>query len=352
MAKKKKPAMTVQFNPEFYIKTRARSLDIYECYCNKDWQMCGMANILVVRRHPQGTYTLGMYLVDTYCLGVKDSFYLFSIDEASLDDFSQHYISKFGSDWQKTDYNTVHNIIYGAVEYAEDLGIKPCKEWSVTQYILEDDTEDVPLIEFEFGKNGKPFLCTQTRLEASRYIPILNKTVGEGNYDFIIDDGYDMDDDIDESEEDDEDDDYAFSYMLLDSFLKLSRDKQMLFHGVLINGVFNMNNMPPIVNEYSTCYKNDKTNIDELQRYFEDITFSFEDITIKSNDEFALKVAMSFFLYALELCKAIDKMLEDEVYELLNNKERLQKYIESSNEVISNTINSSFKSLLEMLKKM
>ena len=106
-----------------------------------------------------------------------------------------------------------HNIIYGAIAYAEDLGFKPEKDWALSQFILEEDTEDIELIEVEFGKDGKPCFINGPFDNINSVLAKLNKSVGEGNYEFIMIDGdddfygFDDDDDDDFEEEDDFDDD-------------------------------------------------------------------------------------------------------------------------------------------------
>jgi len=151
-----------QLSPEKYIRQKARLLPILECYVNKEWQNIGMAQIIVCRKHTIGNVTLGFYLVDTFALGVKDSFFRFNISPAEYADLvntlKQNFKTDNADELIKTEYVTVHNIIYGALEFAKEYGYKPCKEFDTTQYILEEDTEEIELIEFEFGKNGKPLL--------------------------------------------------------------------------------------------------------------------------------------------------------------------------------------------------
>ena len=71
--------------------------------------------------------------------------------------------------------------------------------------MLEEDTDDIPLIEYEYGKDGKHFLVCRSELEASRYLPLMRQNLGEGNYNYLIgigdpgfgdepeDDDYDLD---------------------------------------------------------------------------------------------------------------------------------------------------------------
>jgi hypothetical protein len=72
--------------------------------------------------------------------------------------------------------------------------------FALSQYILEEDTEDIPLIEFVFGKDDKPFLITNNRAEHDKYVSVLEKNVGIGNFDFLI-----LDEEEEEEEEEEED---------------------------------------------------------------------------------------------------------------------------------------------------
>jgi hypothetical protein len=144
-------------NEKTYIRTRARTLPIDRCLANENWQEAGMAHILIIRKHTNGNYTIGFYLVDTLALGVKDSFYQFNISKEKLDEIIGH-IENSADDFTEKEYVLVHNIIYGAVAFAEEWNYKPCKEFQITRFILEQDTEDIELIELEFGKNGEPLI--------------------------------------------------------------------------------------------------------------------------------------------------------------------------------------------------
>ncbi|MBO7102159.1 MAG: DUF1186 domain-containing protein, partial [Bacteroidaceae bacterium] len=90
----------------------------------------------------------------------------------------------------------------GAIAFAEEAGIKPDKSFNLTQYMLEEDTDEVPLIEYEYGRNGKHFLVAKNKLEASRYLPSMKAHLGD-NFDVSIGE-FDDFDDFDEEEDDDE----------------------------------------------------------------------------------------------------------------------------------------------------
>lgn len=201
MAKKKQKKKQQQtfLSPEKYIRQKARSLKIKACYITKDFESNGMGYVIVAREHTGGRITMGAYLIDKFCLGVKDTFYRLRMENYEFEEFLGD-INAVGI--EKISYEEAHNRVFGAVEFAAEAGIEPHKEFAITQYILEEDTEDVPLIEYEYGKDGKHFLIADNNLEASRYLPTLRNNLGE-NFDYIIqpphdngdyngyDDGYD-----------------------------------------------------------------------------------------------------------------------------------------------------------------
>lgn len=139
---------------------------------------------MVVRRHQGRSRTVGLYMVDTFCLGLKDSAYRFSLSETEYEDFFDRMNSTIGP-LQEISYNEAHNLIYGAIAFAEEAGIQPDRSFDLTRYLLEEDTENIPLIEYEYGKDGKHFLVAHSNLEANRYIKTLQKHLGD-QFDFIV----------------------------------------------------------------------------------------------------------------------------------------------------------------------
>lgn len=212
MAKKKKkgkPAKSktapAALNNEKYLSSgRARSLPLYKCLINEGWQEDGLAEIFILRKHVNDHVTVGIYLVDTFCAGVKNTFYYFNIPEYEFEGI----IASIPLEMEECSYELAHNIIYGAIAFAQEYGIAPHPEFSLTQKLLKEDTEDVELIVLEFGRNGKPALLINPAGDprADFYLRQLEKYAGPGNYDVV--DGR-LGDDFEDAY-DDLDDHYAF----------------------------------------------------------------------------------------------------------------------------------------------
>ncbi len=202
MTKSKKQNTFQLLSPENYIRKKALNLPIHECKINDNWEEMGTAQIVISRIHANGNLTFAMYMVDLLCMGIRDSLYGFNQSkeeyEELLDTMSEDLVMI------DADYILVHNIIFAAREFADELGFKPHKDFTlVTQYMLEEDTDDIELIEIECGRNGKPlFIHTENSKdsEANRIIKQLEKAVGKGNFDVIFgEDGDEIDfDDVNE----------------------------------------------------------------------------------------------------------------------------------------------------------
>lgn len=223
MAKKQNPQI---LSPENYIRQRARSLPIFKCLVNEGWEEGGLSQVTTARSHINGNITYCSYLVDLHCLGVKDTFYDFNITEEQFDVMRKRMSQ--GYDLVEIDYALAHNIIHAGWEFGEETGFKPHKDFlSITQYMLEEDNDEIPLIEIACGdSDGKPiYVQSPFDDEASvrRIIAQLEKNVGRGNYRFVMQD--DIWDEEEDDEEDDEDWDDYDAFFLDD----LEEDAEMIY---------------------------------------------------------------------------------------------------------------------------
>lgn len=207
MAKNNKGKVIQLLSPENYIRKKVRTLPIFECLVRSEWKEAEMTTVLVARKHTNGNITVCTYLVDLLCLGVKDSMFLFNVPVSKYEEFK----NKVNGEMEMTevDYTLAHNIVHAGIEFAEEFGFMPHKDYeSVTKFMLEEDTEDIDLIEIECGRYGKPIYIRgpfEDDAKARRIVAQLEKTAGPGNYAFV-----DMHDEFDNE--------YEFEYQDEDEF--------------------------------------------------------------------------------------------------------------------------------------
>ena len=184
--KKQQPVkQPVKLSPFNYIKTKARSLPWGKCYINDNWKLSGMATIMMSRMMAgSDKHIVGIYLIDTFCLGLKNSGFRFSIDGDAYQELRDEYFALYDTESEEAHPILLQNIIYGAIEYAEDLGFQPHKSFDQTEYIL-DPADKIGYIDLEFGKDGKPLYVQGPHDNKIAIIKKLNRVVGPDNYQFL-----------------------------------------------------------------------------------------------------------------------------------------------------------------------
>lgn len=189
MAKKKKKRKIqpklIKIKPENYIRKNARKLPIYECLIDPSWKETGMTPVIVTRKKYNDDLILGSYIIDTFCLGLKNTDFRMDMTSGEYEDYMERISMGMGINFVKVKPTLAFNIIYGAIEYADDIGFSPHRDFKITEYIL-DDVEEIEFIDIEFGLNGKPFFMSGPHDNAKKILAVLEKNVGKGNYNFTI----------------------------------------------------------------------------------------------------------------------------------------------------------------------
>lgn len=168
---------------EKYFRTKARELPLHECLINEDWKEKGLATILISKKQPSGNYLIAVYLVDIFCLGVKNAIFHFNMSEHEYEETKDKMFAQQPE--IPCDIVFAHNLIYGAIDYAEELGFSPQKDFKIAEYALDPDLIDDGIDEIEFGKNGKPFYIAGPDDNVNRIIRTLERTVGEDNFNYL-----------------------------------------------------------------------------------------------------------------------------------------------------------------------
>ena len=199
-------------SPENYIRQRARTLPIHECLINDEWKQNQLATVFVVRKHVNGHFTIGTYLVDLNCLGVKDTYFWYNISADEYEHLKEMLYSK--QEMSVISYELAHNIVFAGENYATEIGFKSHPDfYKTTRFILVEDDYKIELIYIEVGEDGMPIYVQGPNDSPARVreiIETLNRTVGSDNYHYItLDDTVgelDYDDEIDDDSDDDSDD--------------------------------------------------------------------------------------------------------------------------------------------------
>lgn len=165
------------------IINNARELPIQECLINPQWKEEGMATILISRKQADGKLAFGTFMVDTFCLGLKNTFCNANI---TSDEYENTFKEKMYSltSYIECDIDLAHQIIYGAIDFARELGFDPQRDFKLSRYILEEPSEKYSSDHLEFGKDGKPFYIAGPDDNAEHIIRKLSAKIGDGGFNF------------------------------------------------------------------------------------------------------------------------------------------------------------------------
>ena len=130
---------------------RAVEFPIRRCLISTGWQDAGVATVVVVRQMPNLRYLLGAYLVDAFCLGLKNALAHVGLKDRNIRDFLHSYPSQF----QDIGYEDARSVVMAAIEYARQFGFEPHEDWTAFGTILENGRSFER--KFSFGQDGKPF---------------------------------------------------------------------------------------------------------------------------------------------------------------------------------------------------
>ena len=135
-------------------KIRALKAPIYECWESESLYDQGLGHVVITRRSGQSEILVAAFLVDMYCLGVKNA-----LLELTSEHKYQQYIEGLR---QRGGLISCHptcarKLVEGAETYAQELGFSPHKDYKIAKKIFGDlDSAACPST-YVFGQNGKPF---------------------------------------------------------------------------------------------------------------------------------------------------------------------------------------------------
>jgi hypothetical protein len=143
----------------------------------------GLATVIVARRRKRDMLSTCCYLVDTYCLGVKNTIGPRTLSEDRFAAFARQCYASYESDPVEAPIELAQHIVLGAVEYARKLGFEPHRDFARARGHLGE--MDGPCA-IRFGRNGKPTYVQGPHDDPLKVMRTLNRSVGKDNYDFTF----------------------------------------------------------------------------------------------------------------------------------------------------------------------
>ncbi len=147
----------------------------------------GIGGVILSRELPGRQVAVSNFLVDRYCLGVKDA-WATVIDRLTYDN---KYLRMAHRDHpaRNAPPAEARKLVEQAVAYAHGLGLAPHPDYATTMLLFGDVNAADSDAVFEFGKDGMPFFISgphDTPERCRQVVAILNNTCGPGKFHYLI----------------------------------------------------------------------------------------------------------------------------------------------------------------------
>jgi hypothetical protein len=146
----------------------------------------GIGNLVFSRSLPDGRLALAAFLLDVFCLGVKNAFSAIM----PRHDYAKRLIGRLAAEnLQPIDPACFRKLVEGGVAYAHELGFSPHADYAVACQIF-GDVQPTPCSRcFEYGRDGKPFYISgphETSNQIETILEQLQRRLGPGNFDYLV----------------------------------------------------------------------------------------------------------------------------------------------------------------------
>ena len=156
------------------------------CLIRKNIFSEGIGTAIVSRKMPNYRLGVGVFLLDVWCLGVKNTYFSVLSEDEYTDRIKEISIHET---LENIHPSCARKLIEQCIDYSAGFGFKPHRDFKISRQLLSDIDPTVCPIQYTFGKDGKPFYISgpnENLNQSNKIISSLRRHCGEGNFDYIM----------------------------------------------------------------------------------------------------------------------------------------------------------------------
>jgi len=164
----------------------AARFPVLHCCATADMFEHGMGQVLFSRQLKGGNVAFAMFLVDVYCLGVKDVI-MNVLPREQYDDMYEMLQQRYTLDAWKPE--AARKLVEGAVQYADSLGLPPHPDYRKARLLFGDVDASACTEQFEYGRDGKPIFISGPNDDPAKCIYVietLKERCGPDGFHYIL----------------------------------------------------------------------------------------------------------------------------------------------------------------------
>jgi hypothetical protein len=160
---------------------RAAQAPIQHCLLSESLFANGMGTLVLARGATRLNVALSLFLIDTFCLGIKDVMFE-SVESEAFEmymDASEPMVS--------VDPSYARKLLRDLAAWSQSIGFAPHRDFAAVERIFGDVNADASDAVFQFGQDGKPFYIpgpNDSAILIRQRIAQLQKYLGEDGFGF------------------------------------------------------------------------------------------------------------------------------------------------------------------------
>jgi hypothetical protein len=160
---------------------------ILHCFATANVMEDGIGEVLISRQLSHGNVAFAVFLVDMYCLGVKDVVVDIAPEALYRKNVYEKLLARCALIRMKPE--CARKLVEGAVQYALDMELPPHADYRIARRIFGDISAEACSEEFTYGKDGKPLFISgpyDDSAKCQRVLRLMEKHCGPGGSHYIM----------------------------------------------------------------------------------------------------------------------------------------------------------------------
>lgn len=163
---------------------RAAQTPVQHCYLTDTVFELGMGTLVLARGASSHHFALGSFLIDVFCLGIKDAMFE-SVERESFELYMD--ATDAASPMVAIDPSYARKLLQDLDAWSQSIGFAPHRDFRAVERMFGDVSADTCDAVFQFGRGGRPVYVPgpyETAPLIRRRIGQLQKRLGDDGFDF------------------------------------------------------------------------------------------------------------------------------------------------------------------------
>jgi len=162
---------------------RAAEMPVQHCLLTESLLEVGLGMLVLARGPTSHHVTLSSFLIDVFCLGIKDV----TVQSVGAEEFAM-YIATMGAaaPMIPVEPSYARKLLRNVAAWAQSLGFPPHRDFTVAERMFGEVSAADCEVDFQFGRDGKPVYMPGPT-ESSSLIRLrlehLRRTLGDDGFD-------------------------------------------------------------------------------------------------------------------------------------------------------------------------